>query len=439
MQRMSLLTIAFLALVNIYPENTTAAQSRSGHLISSSGTETVYCQSGWYPTEGLAEADCYNELDGKREEVIRSLSAEGKRPIGGGNGPLNCDERVSGELTEHQCSGASDVNWEQDYTSHAKRHTGAKSEKLSLSKAGPSLLLGMESAPLSFVVLDDELLKRFRAIFGNEDMTLVSVSLLASDVSVGEKISSLPTTISEENYVAENRTDDPQTRHFRVSISTTEAERYAFTRTLVRGSNTSTTVGFNIQGVTGSSVSGLNRTLTIGSSTENNFSSTKSYEEQFEQNVNPRMAMFIKVRRETLNNTYKLQGAVLFEGVVRVTRRVKDVYACGVFNTDRCSRWKIRTVDYNLSQYLPEEQRKFDMDGVVTISSSVNTNTTITYATKPISKLPSSSLTDVPLVGPKTIIPEKDYQQIDMVPDHLEWKAVGDKEVCGFWIFKRSC
>jgi hypothetical protein len=412
------------------------------------GTETIYCTSGWMPQQGGAEADCNNTLANEESSLVTRLSSEGKRQIGGVTYPLDCTERDASGGVEFQCTGRREISWIQEVRAEAglslvnhlsgRLTAGRDKSAIALFAEDPSL---PHKSQKGIVDLDAELEKRFRARFGNNfhTMTLKNVAILASDVAIGSKISSLPTTISEENYVARNDTDSTQNRKFRITVTTREGERYSFERTLVRGSTQSTNLGFNVKGISGGVTTGLNRQLTIRNSSENSFEETRAYEEQFEQNVRPRTAMFIKVTRETSNDVYALTGSILFEAEIDVQYRWKDVYACGIFNTDRCSRWKTRIETHKLSQVVPEAERKFDMSGLVTISSSANSSTTISYAERPLSSLSETLKDEIAPEKFNPVIPEKDYIQVTNVPAGLNWRKVGTQVTCGFWIFRRPC
>jgi hypothetical protein len=358
--------------------------------------------------------------------------------IGGTTESITCRERTQGGDIQHQCSTRSEVRWVEGGAVSAL--VGGSSLGVDQSQAASQggtqpLSSGSPTGGASYTVLEDELMARFKAKHGPnyDSMALKGVSVIASDVRIGEKISSLPTSVSEENYVAKNDTSTAQTRHFVVSVSAVDRERYEFSKSVVSGTRLTGELSFEIKAgdltLGGSGTSERTRTLTLGNTRETTRETTRSYEENFDQTVQPRTVLFIKVQRESRNDIYKLEGGILFDGDVDVVHRWKDVYACGAFGTDRCHRWKERTDKYKLSQLLPAEQRRFELDGRVTVSSAANTSTVVTYAETPLSSLHTVQDTELPIVAPR-LDPARDYYRVAAPPPNLRYRPVASRP-CG--------
>lgn len=265
-------------------------------------------------------------------------------------------------------------------------------------------------------------------------MGLTDVSIERSDVRLGTKLNSLPVSISEQDYVARNATSQEQTRSFKINITVVDRESYTFARALVSRQTNSTTMGFNIYGVSASTTGGTERSLTLNCTTVNEITNTRNYSEEFEQRVRPNTVMIIKVRRLSTNDVYSILGSLTIDGTVTVTTRHGDWYGCGPFNTDRCHRWRTRHTPYRLSSLLSAEQRTFDMGGRVTMSSSENTSTEISYAEFPIGQVPELAGKDDGMA--------LDGGAVEITPSEVPAGAVFRANVprtCGFLFFKWDC
>lgn len=334
----------------------------------SSGTEVVYAESNWYYSLGEAERDCIVRLDQKVFSTTQRLEREGKRTIGSTNYSIQSDERVWNDKIEYKCSGTTEINWVSIM------------ENL---KSSNKSTFSFTQNPI-IVVLEDEMLNRFKKKYtqGYHSMELKNIQILKSDIKVGKKVSSLPSTYNEENYILQNCTSQVQTKNVRLTVVTTEGENYLFNRSIMTRDSTTAGLSFNVSGFNPSISQVQSRDLTISSTRGAMISRNETYQEDFSQVVNPLKALIIKIRREIINEVFILEGPILFDAKVIVTDRWKDVYACGIFGTDRCSRWKEETKTFMLSQILSEEERTFQLDGNVSISSSKNTRTTSFYVEK---------------------------------------------------------
>ena len=239
-----------------------------------------------------------------------------------------------------------------------------------------------------FVVLEAELHRRFKTKFRGSYDTIEPISeivILMSDVKVGDKISSLPSSIAQETYTLNNNSDDTQTKRIVVKVKTEERETISFEKAITTGNENKFKLGFEIKGLRAESETTSTRQTSITNKTEATTTRTREYEEQFEQKIGPRKRLVITIKREVLTDIYALQGTIVFDGRIKVKHQTKDVYACGPLGTGRCSRWKNKDRVFNLSDILSVEERTLSLAGKATISSSANTKTETTYTATDLS------------------------------------------------------
>ncbi|WP_434034833.1 hypothetical protein [Cupriavidus sp. a3] len=421
----------------------------------SSGTQKIAATSDWFTSVGEAEGQLYDVLDAKTDEAEVSLAAAGRRVIGHSRGTADCEDRDTDDgSTKYRCSGEVEINWVDDA---AKASTGQKAKsplagslsaavaKLGMVSAGasaadgPSLtpLTKVQSLPRERIVVENYLLDQFRKKFRTDynSMTLDSISVSQSDLVIGDVVTALPQSVNSEVYEFINGTNAQQTRTFNIGVTVVEREKFSFKKTVVTGRKETYSIkvdgSFKFGGIgmksEGSASVEKSRTVTVGRETEEENTITRKFDESFTQNVPAQSLLFIKVQREVSNNVYSLNGGVTFDGQVTVGWRWKDVYACGIGKTDRCSRWKSRQEKVQLSQILTPAERTVDLSGEVMVSSTANTKTKISWAEKPISDLPVDSATaldpsdKVGLVDPSKFLPGHDVRKVDMVQAGLIW------------------
>lgn len=227
-----------------------------------------------------------------------------------------------------------------------------------------------------FVELEEQLLKRARPKL--KDATSIKIkklNVVTSDVRIGELSSSLPSKMASDVRVLENRTSNEQMMDVSLSISTTEEETFTFTRGVKLNNELSVGIKYQVLDI------GAKRSweLKIDSGEVKRFSGNKTYVEKFTQRIGPNKALAVTITREIINAIYKLEGTITFDGVIERTRTVKDVYACGNFGMDRCSRNKTTSSDVKISDILSLKDRTFSLSGEASISSSTNTRTTTNF------------------------------------------------------------
>lgn len=332
-----------------------------------SGTETVYAESNWHYSLGEAENECIREIEREIEETIDELERQGKKVIGSTHYSLTTDEREDNDTIEYKCSARSDINWIE--------------VEISLNKG---LFNSNKALSSRFVVLEDELLARFASNFPRPDryhsMSLSKISIVEADVRVQEKLSSLPNSMTEETYVLNNNTNNEQTKNVRLTLSTVEGERFTYTKNVTTQDEIKFGLSYEIKGLKADGSVRQTWTTQIGKSEERQITRTRTYQEDFQQKIGPMKSLIIRIKREILNEVYKLEGYILFDGDVNIKLRWKNMRSCGPFGTDRCAEWKEQDYTVKFSQFLSEEQRKITLDGQVTISSSENTRTTTEYS-----------------------------------------------------------
>lgn len=330
-----------------------------------SGTENLFATSDWHKTQGEAEAQCLNEMDSLIESTISRLESEGKQVVGSVNYSLEFEEQEREDEIYFRCYTSTEVNWVYEDSNDKNL--------LSESFAGIP-----KSTPSRFVVLEDELLNRFKRKFGAgyHSMELTSVSILASDVKIGNKISSIPDTFNNETYISKNCTQ--QTRNFknRLQVTTVEGEKFSFEKAIT----TRNEAKFGLTYKVASAQFGMSRELKVTNRTEQSFQRTEMFEESFEREVSPMKELIVKIQRKVSTDVHKLEGNIIFDGNVRVT-----------FSERKCDRvrigfsisWNCRNVhssrNYLLSQVLNENERNIDINGQATISSSRNAETSVYY------------------------------------------------------------
>lgn len=323
-----------------------------------SGTETVYAESEWHYSLGDAERECIENIDREINDTVRDLESGGKRIIGSTHYSISSEEREENDETEYKCSANSDINWVYN------------TEKAGSYKSNNKI------DEQRFIILEDELLARFIKNYGSSyhSIAIDKIVMLASDVKVGNKISSLPTTANEQIYVSRNCSSEEQAKNIKLSVSTTEGEKFTYDKSITTRNEASFGLTYKIF----SAAFKQSWDMKIGSSQETSIIRNKTYQEDFQHKVKPSKELIIKIKREVLNDIYKLEGFILFDGVVKVTFYKKDCQDTG-FGRRNCKH-KYWDVYLNLSQHLTEEERKFVLDGQATISSSDNTRTTTYYS-----------------------------------------------------------
>lgn len=374
---------------------------------TASGTETVYAESNWHYSLGEAESECISEIESEIENTINELEQQGKRIVGSTHYSIETDERENNDAVEYKCSARSDINWVEAEVTSNKRLFDSDKELSS-----------------RFVVLEEELMSRFNREFPKPDkynsMSIEKISIVEADVRVQQKISSLPNSVAEETYVLNNNTNNEQTKNVKLTLATVEGEKFAYNQTVttqdvVKFGLSYETKGFKVDG-------SVSRTWTnqIGKSEERHITRTRTYQEDFEQKIGPMKSLIIRIKREILNEVYKLEGFILFDGEVNIKLRWKNIRSCGRFGTDRCSEWKEQNYIVKFSQYLSEEQRKIILDGQVTISSSENTRTTTEYSEMDLPTSDSNDLKNLDMTD-EGKLEGHDYDILKKLPEGLKF------------------
>lgn len=439
--------VTIVAVVPALSATPLAAETSAAVRVTSSGTETVSAQSGWYDTVGEAEAALYDLLDDRADQVESRLESSGKRVIGHSRSSADCDEREpdSGSVT-YSCSGSVDINWVSDDEVSANRSglaaglthkIGQKGTFASDQSGTAPDAAADQSFPVERVVIENYLLDQFKKKYGKnyDELTLDSIAVAYSDLTVGDVISQLPQSVSTETYEFSNGSSSEQSLSVNLGVTALEREKYNFRKQVVTGRKETYTVKvsgeykFGSIGSVGAEASAQTektRTVTLGSDSETERSVTRKFEENFTQKVPAKTLMFVKVQREITNNVYALRGGVTFDGQVTVVRKWKDVYACGPFGTSRCSRTKSSSTPVQLSQILTDAQRTIDMSGEVLVSSAANTKTKMSWAEQPISSIPAqaSALMDAAETAgldSSVFLPGKNYRKIEAAPPGLTW------------------
>ena len=383
---------------------------------TSSGTEYAYAQSDWHYSLGDAERDCIQKIEGEISSIVSSLESGGKRVVGSTHYSIDSEEREVGDKVEYRCSSSSEINWVENNSLNKNKQKGIDLSDKMVVQNNPS-----------FTILEDELLNRFKKKYKKSYTTMEfnNIVVLESNVSVKDKISSLPSSFSEEIYVSENPTNTQQTKNIKISVSTTEGERVTLDKSITTRNETQFGFGFTAKVFNANGSIKQSIEMKIGSSRETSRTINRTYTEEFSQKVEPYKTLIIKIKREVLTDLYKLGGYLVFDGEVKIIHKYKDVYACGPFGLDRCSRTKTSTQTLKLSQLLSLEERTLNLDGQVTISSSENTKTTTSYA---ITDLPSKD-TDDELNKGKTLtfVNGQDFYIIKTLPANIKMIDVEKK------------
>lgn len=417
------------------------------------GTETIRSISSWTDTQGEAERMVLSDLEEKETRAIEDLQTRGRRVIGSHTEAVICEEKTTtAETVQFRCQGQTEINWSDESSSVSSRLLQKSdilnnlSARLSDVRNRTSDVGGEDAVARESITLEPDLLNKFKTRYTSpySAMDLPSLSVVKSDVTVGEVIRTLPVTVNEEKYSFENNTNGTQRRKFKVNVSVNEGETFDFTKKVVTGSVSKYEVKLHGEYKVaaglggGASATGTwekSRTVTIGNDHRISRTVTRSYEEEFEQEVPAMKAIFIKVQRESSSNVYGLTGSVVFDGDVNMRFDKKDVYPCGPGKTKRCKRTKSTYWTMKLSQLLTEAERTVDMSGRVTVSSAANSKTSIFWAEKPLepsnnplttgpssAELSSAEDNDVAIALPP-LLAGRELRRETRVPEGLEFRT----------------
>lgn len=434
----------FLTLALVTKSSLVSAQAPENleSISRDTGTETVRCQSRWWPTEGEADRDCSVRLERATDRMTRVIEGQGRTVTRATDTPFRCTSRQNPEYA-FRCSGSRRLAWVDFRETEAFKSNGDSEPSTSLPASTPSLPPSVDGVrpeamiaavpeavlvttpgqePHTVIVLEDELKRRFRNAFTRRhtSMSFDTLSLLQSTVRVGDEVATLPLSVGEANYVAINNTNVEQDRDITLRIDMEESRTIEFRNSFSRNNTIRGQLSAQIAG-SGLTIGGESTaSVEFGSTDSTVTRKTRTYEQSFTQSVPPMSTMYIRLRRTLNEKSYVLEGSVLVDGVVRVNRRTSHWVSCGLFGVDRCKRYRNRTSTYRLSQFLNEEQRRFDMSGIVRIASSNNVDSTIEYSIEPI---PTQARSGDGLAELESQFADVDYLLVDNLPGGLTFQS----------------
>jgi hypothetical protein len=234
------------------------------------------------------------------------------------------------------------------------------------------------------LVLEDMLITRARSqvhLDGSLEFSIRDLAVQRSNARVGQRISSLPTSLAHQEWSIENATGFEQSKDFTIDLETTEETEVKLSRTVESSTELKAEVKF---GDVGGASASRSWTVTLGQERNARHTDTRKYSEEFHQRVPAHTAIRIDISREILNEVYALSGPIVLNGTLVVVRTVKDTYACGPLGTGRCSRTKTQRFEYPLNQLLSEADRTIELSGQMTLSSSANTRTVTRFTEYPL-------------------------------------------------------
>lgn len=326
-----------------------------------SGSELLEVESDWKETSGEAEAEAVDLINDLIDDATDELESDGKKVIGTYNYPIITEEKVENGETLHKASTKAEVNWvygKQTNLAYLQENFAAVNNRIENN----------------YLIVEDELLKRFRKKFkGRYDrIGLAKLDFIDSDISVDfSDFVELPKSINVNTTRTKNCSEKEDVKNLEITIQ----EKFTEQIRLDRKITTKTEVKFNAGIKSKADDLGLsikkNWEMDITKSTSEEYQKTETRKETFEYTTPPWSLLTVDAINGIKARKYKLKGTALFDATINLnykTRHCKRVNLGLKISWDCKTKWHPYAV--KLSNVLNIEERLINVDGYLFTTDS---------------------------------------------------------------------